>query len=203
MAHHTKPVPRIAIKSIAFGILLMGIFTTVWLGIASSALKGVYYLFCMGVLLTVLVSFVVYAIRLLLKSKKFPQTKPEEKAKGVRMQIWYGVIFGLEGLLIGATCGILGAKGLDNYIVPSIALIVGLHFYPMVVVFQRKFDYLTGTWTVAIAITTIFLEAKENISIPQTFLMVGLGTAIATISYGIFMMSEAEKYKARIIGGCD
>jgi hypothetical protein len=116
------------------------------------------------------------------------------------MQIWYGIIFGLEGLLIGATCGILGSKGLDNYIIPSIALIVGLHFYPMVIVFQRTFDYLTGTWTTAIAITTLFLEAKQMISIPQAFLMVGLGTAIATISYGIFMMSEAEKYKARLSG---
>jgi hypothetical protein len=200
MTNNTGPVPRIAIKSIAFGILLMGVFTTVWLGIASSALPGVYYWLCLGVLLTVLVSFVIYAIRLLLKSKEFPRTKPEDKAKGARMQIWYGVIFGLEGLLIGATCGILGAKGLADYIVPSIAFIVGLHFYPMVVVFQRKFDYLTGTWTVAIAITTIFLEAKEVISIPQAFLMVGLGTAIATISYGIFMMSEAEKYKARLNG---
>jgi hypothetical protein len=200
MADNTEPVPRIAIKSIAFGILLMGFFTFIWLGIASSALQGIYYWLCLGVLSTVLVSFVVYATRLLLKSKEFPRAKPEDKAKGARMQMWYGIIFGLEGLLIGATCGILGAKGLGNYIVPSIALIVGLHFYPMVVVFQRKFDYLTATWTVAIAIITIFLEAKEIISIPQAFLMVGLGTGIATISYGIFMMSEAEKYKARLNG---
>jgi hypothetical protein len=198
MVANTEPVPRIAIKSIAFGILLMGFFTSIWLAIASSALSGIYYWLCLGVLLTVLIGFVVYATRLLLRSKEFPRAKPEDKAEGGRMQIWYGVIFGGEGLLIGATCGILGAKGLDNYIVPAIALIVGLHFYPMAAVFHRKFDYLTGTWTTGIAITTLFLEARKIISIPQAFLMVGLGTAIATISYGIFMMSEAEKYKGRL-----
>jgi hypothetical protein len=198
MAENTEPIPRIAIKSIAFGILLMALFTSVWLGIASSALSGIYYSLCLGVLLVVLVSFVVYAIRLIIKAKEFPRAKAEDKAEGSRMQIWYGVIFGAEGLIIGATCGILGSKGLDNYIVPSIALIVGLHFFPMVAVFRRNFDYLTGTWTTAIAIATILLEARKSISIPQASLMVGLGTAIATIAYGLFMMSTAEKYKARL-----
>jgi hypothetical protein len=200
MAEDSKQVPRVAIKGIAFGILLMALFTVIWLGIASSALSGIYYWLCLGVLLTVLVSFVVYATLLLIRSKEFPPTKKEDKAEGSRMQIWYGIIFGLEGLLIGATCGILSAKGLDDYIVPSIALIVGIHFYPMVAVFHRKFDYLTGTWTTAIAMATIFMEARKIISVPQAFFMVGLGTAIATTSYGIFMMTEAEKYKARRIG---
>jgi hypothetical protein len=197
MTDNTARIPRIAIKSIAFGILLMALFTSVWLGIASSALSGIYYWLCLGVLLVVLVSFVVYATRLFIKAKEFPRMKAEDKAEGSRMQIWYGVIFGGEGLIIGATCGILGSKGLDNYIVPSIALIVGLHFYPMVAVFRRNFDYLTATWTTAIAVATIFLEARKIISIPQAFLMVGLGTAVATIAYGLFMMSAAEKYMAR------
>jgi hypothetical protein len=197
MADDSKQVPRGAIKGIAFGISLVGFFTSIWLGIAGSALSGIYYWLCLGVLLTVLVSFVVYAIGLLISSKEFPPTKQEDKAEGSRMQIWYGVIFGMEGLLVGAACGILSAKGLDNYIVPSIALIVGIHFYPMVVVFHRRFDYLTGTWTTAIAITTIFLQARKIIALPRAFFVVGLGTAIATISYGIFMMTEAEKYKAR------
>jgi hypothetical protein len=198
MTDNSEPVPRIAIKSIAFGILLMSLFTSVWLGIASSALSGIYYWLCLGVLLVVLVSFVVYATRLIIKAKEFPRAKAEDKAEGSRMQIWYGVIFGGEGLIIGATCGILGSRGLDNYIVPSIALIVGLHFFPMVAIFRRNFDYLTGTWTTAIAIAAIFLEARKIISIPQASLMVGLGTALATIAYGLFMMSTAEKYKARL-----
>jgi hypothetical protein len=195
MGDKTNRVPRAAIRGIAFGLLLMAIFTTVWLGIASSALAGIYYWLCMGVLLTVLVSFVIYAVRLLVKSKEFPPTRPEDKGEGKRMQIWYGVIFGLEGLLIGAACGILGSKGLDDYIVPTIALIVGLHFYPMVAVFKRKFDYFTATWTTVIALSAITLEAKKLISVQEATLMVGIGTAVATISYGIFMMSEAEKYK--------
>ena len=197
MTDNTGQVPRVAIKGIAFGIVLMALFTVVWLGIASSALSGIYYWLCLGVLLTVLVGFVVYAIRLFIKAKEFPRVKPEDKAEGSRMQMWYGIIFGGEGLLIGATCGILGARGLDSYIVPSIALIVGLHFYPMTAVFHRKFDYFTGTWTTVIAISAISLEARKIISLPQAFLMVGLGTATATVAYGIFMMSEAEKYKAR------
>ena len=196
MVNYTMQVPRAALRGTAFGILLMGLFTSIWLTIASSALSGIYHWICLGLLATVLVSFVVYAVRLLIKAKEFPRTKPEDKAEGRRIQIWYGVIFGAEGLLIGAACGILGANGLDKHIVPTIALIVGLHFYPMAAVFRRKFDYLTGTWTSMIAITALLLETRQVISLPQAFLMVGFGTAIATISYGVFMMARAEKYKA-------
>jgi hypothetical protein len=196
MTDHTTQVPRAAVQGIAFGILLMGLFTSIWLTIASSALSGICHALCLGLLATVVAGFVVYAVRLLRKAKEFPRTKPEDKAEGRRIQIWYGVIFGAEGLLIGAACGILGANGLDKDIVPAIALIVGLHFYPMAAVFRRKFDYLTGTWTSVIAIAAILLEARKMISLPQAFLMVGFGTAIATISYGVFMMAQAEKYKA-------
>jgi FtsH-binding integral membrane protein len=200
MVDNTNQVPRAAIKGIAFGILLMAVFTTVWLGIASSALSGVYHWFCIGILLAVLVCFVVCAVRLFIQSKEFPPTRPEDKAEGSRMQIWYGVIFGLEGLFIGAACGILGSRGLNDYIVPTIALIVGLHFYPMATVFSRKFDYFTGTWTTVVAFSAIILETKKLISVQEATIMVGMGTAIATISYGIFMMSEAKKYKVRLKG---
>lgn len=121
-------------------------------------------------------------------------------AEGGRIQMWYGIIFGLEGLLIGAACGILHYKGLDDYIVPTIGLVVGLHFYPMVAVFNRRFDYLTGTWTAVIAILVIILETKKFVSVREANFLVGIGTAIATTSYGVFMMFEAEKYKVRLKG---
>jgi hypothetical protein len=198
MTENNKPVPRSALKGIAMGIFLMAFFTVMWLGIASSALSGIRYWLCISILLIVVVCFLVYAIGLLKKSREFPALKQEDKAEGARIQKWYGIIFGLEGLVIGGTCAILGATGLDNYIVPTIALIVGLHFYPMAAVFNRKFDYFAGTWTVLVAISTLFLLAKKMVSEEHAFLMVGIGVAISTISYGIFMMSEAEKYKARL-----
>jgi hypothetical protein len=200
MATNSKQVPRAAIKGIAFGILLMAVFTTVWLRIAGSALSGIYSWICNVVLMIVLFWYVIYALRLFVIAKEFPPTRSEEKGEGRRLQMWYGIIFGLEGLIIGAACGILGYKGLNDYIVPAIALIVGLHFYPMAPVFKRRFDYLTGTWTAGIALLAIILLAKQLIPVREAILIVGIGTAIATISYGVFMMSEAERFKKGLKG---
>ena len=69
----------------------------------------------------------------------------------------FGFIFGLEGLLIAVSVVVLSTFDLQNYVVPIIALIVGLHFYPMAKIFERKIDYYLATWVTLVAILGIVL----------------------------------------------
>ncbi len=63
---------------------------------------------------------------------------------GRRMGMSFGIIFGIEGLLIGAAAGALARAGRPLLIPVAIALIVGLHFFPLARVFQVRVYDLTG-----------------------------------------------------------
>ena len=185
--------PQIVVKSIAFGLILMAIFTMLWTGIAESGLNGKDF-FMVGIIFNLCsLLFLSYGIYLFIQSKKFPKNLSEkDKDKGKKMWKVFGFIFGLEGLLIAVSVVVLSTFDLQNYVVPIIALIVGLHFYPMAKIFERKIDYYLATWVTLVAILGIVLVIG-NKSESMIFAAVGVGVALATISYGIFMITEGRK----------
>lgn len=182
-------IPRVAIRGICGGLILMALFTMVWAGIAQGGLMGsddrvVLIAFALLALL-----FVINAVRFFIASKQFPVfTSDEDKAEGKRTSKAFGLIFGIEGAAIPIACGILAAIGHTEFILPAIALIVGLHFYPMAKIFGRKLDYFTGTWATLVAITGIIITM--NHSETQQFVMglLGIGMALTTSTYGVFMI---------------
>ena len=64
---------------------------------------------------------------------------------GRRMGMSFGIIFGIEGLLIGAAAAALAQAGRPLLIPVAIALIVGLHFFPLARVFRVPVYHLTGS----------------------------------------------------------
>ena len=65
--------------------------------------------------------------------------------------------FGIEIAAIGILCFLLYHFGKTEYIIPVIALTVGLHFYPLAGIFHRKIDYYFATWTCLVALTGILM----------------------------------------------
>jgi hypothetical protein len=65
------------------------------------------------------------------------------------------VVFGSEALLIALASILLSANRLDDFIVPVIALIVGLHFLPLAWLFQVRFYYATGALISLVAVVTL------------------------------------------------
>jgi hypothetical protein len=87
------------------------------------------------------VCFVARAIQLLRARRRFSdQLSAADQAYRKRTGISFGVIFGAEGIIIWLAATLLGVTGHDDFIVPVIALIVGLHFYPMARIFRRRID---------------------------------------------------------------
>ena len=144
----TPALPRKAIQGTAGGLFLMTLFTMMWAGMANAGLDGrddhlVFILFAMICLI-----FLAYGVRLFMAAKKFPAvTTEEDRLEGKKLGKRFGIIFGIEGTAIPIACVILGVTHHDQYIVSAIALIVGLHFYPMASIFKRKIDYFIATWT--------------------------------------------------------
>ncbi|MEO6851886.1 MAG: hypothetical protein ABI203_02305, partial [Mucilaginibacter sp.] len=49
-------------------------------------------------------------------------------------------------------------------------------------------DYYLATWTTLVALIAIVLITKKTYPVANVDAFVGIGTAIATSSYGLFMM---------------
>jgi hypothetical protein len=195
MPQTASPIPKIAMQSIAGGLLLMAFFTTVWGGIAWGNSKGVIsyaipILFSLCCLL-----FIGYGIHFFLMAKRFPKLESaEDKAEGKRMGMWYGIIFGLEGILIPAAAGICIYLQHPNLILPAMALVVGLHFYPMAKIFKRTIDYYLATWTCLVAIAAFVIILRGIVTPISVYTLLGVGIALATISYGLQMIKEGKRY---------
>ena len=187
-------IPRIAINSIASGMLMMAFFTMMWAGIAYGSLDNKYHVIILVVFGLFSGAFVANAIHLFSISKKFPKMEVEaDKAEGKRSGRWFGIIFGAEGLGIFVAINIVTNIGHANLTIPVIALVVGLHFYPMARIFKRTIDYYLATWTTLIATLAIILILRKSYSPENVYVFVGLGTAIATSCYGLYMMVSGRK----------
>ncbi|MDB5091662.1 MAG: hypothetical protein JWR09_5656 [Mucilaginibacter sp.] len=181
-------IPAAAVKGIASGLLMMACFTLIWTGIAYAGLHGTAYAWGLIVFLILAVTFVVNGISLFRLAKHFPKVESEEdKAEGKKMGMWFGIIFGAEGLLIFIAINIVINLGHPELTIPVIALVVGLHFYPMAKVFKRTIDYYLATWSTIIAILSIVFSLNHTLSQPNVLAFTGIGLAVATSCYGLYM----------------
>lgn len=175
------------------GLFFMIINTAIWTFIAEYYLEN-KDLKIVGILLGLIIAGFLYFYFTFTKVQKtLPETviekTPEEKSK----EKWFMIIFGLEALGILLAKNILMNINHDELFIPFFALVVGLHFFPLAKIFNRTFDYFMGTWTCLFAFLGIFLITQKTTTVNLANVIVSLGCAIATISYGTRMIIEGRK----------
>ena len=191
-------VPRIAVRGVAGGLLLMAFFTALWIAWVLPVASPVITTAIAVPFFALAVLFLVQGVRLFVLSGRFPVVATSDRGlQSKRIGLRFGIIFGIEGALIGATSGILFATGLDDYLAPAIALIVGVHFIPLARVFERTIDYWVAGWVILVAITGILLIAFSPLEPALVSALVGIGTAIGTSVYGIYMLTVERSLLAR------
>jgi hypothetical protein len=81
-----------------------------------------------------------------MKSKMLSNEMGEEDShRWKRQNVWYGIIFGLEGVLIAATSAICGSTNYLDLFVLVMAFIVGAYFFPPANLCQVKNYYFSGS----------------------------------------------------------
>ena len=189
MAKEPQILPRIAVRGIGGGLLLMALFTMMWTGIAQGGLQQHDHHAVLILFSAFSITFIVYGITVLIAAQRFPKfTSDSDAAEGKMMATRFGIIFGIEGTAIPVVSIILLVLGYREYTLPAIALIVGLHFYPMAKVFNRKIDYYLATWTCLVAISAIIMTAGHQYTQAFTLTTMGIGVALATSTYGFYML---------------
>ena len=186
-------IPRIAIQSVGTGLMMMTFFTMMWSGIAYGSMgrNGLIILILFSL---IALTLIFNGLKFFREAKRFPKIESEaDKAEEKRTGKWFGIIFGAEGLLIFVGINIVINLGHADLTIPVIALVVGLHFYPLARVFRRTIDYYLATWTTIVAIIGIGLILNKSYSAATVDSFVGVGTAIATSCYGIYMIYAGKR----------
>jgi len=186
-------IPRIAIQSVGTGLMMMTFFTMMWSGIAYGSMgrNGLIILILFSL---IALTLIFNGLKFFREAKRFPKIENEaDKAEEKRTGKWFGIIFGAEGLLIFIGINIVINLGHADLTIPVIALVVGLHFYPLARVFRRTIDYYLATWTTIVAIIGIGLILNKSYSAATVDSFVGVGTAIATSCYGIYMIYAGKR----------
>ena len=194
MTAHSANIPRITIQSIGGSLLLMALFTMMWTGIAQGGLAGRDHYLVLIFFASLSATFVCYGIKLFITARRFPKfTTAADKAMAKAILRRYGIIFGAEFTAIPVVAGLLFMTGYQQFVLPAMALIIGLHFYPMAKVFNRTIDYYIATWTILCALVSIWLVNNPGYA-PGFFLsFLGIGVALATSTYGLYMLFDANR----------
>ncbi len=182
-------IPDVAVKGIATGLVMMAAFTLIWAGIAFGGLHATNYWFVLLVFPIFSALFLVNAVKLFRVAKYFPKlTSEADIAERKKIGKWFGIIFGAEGLGIFIGINLVVNLGHPDLAIPVMALVVGLHFFPLAKVFKRTVDYYLATWSTVIATLAIVFVLNKTMTEPNAMAFVGIGIAIATSCYGVYMV---------------
>lgn len=193
-------IPGAAVKGIATGLVMMAVFTLVWSGIAYGGLHGGSYWPVLLIFPVLSMLFVVNSVKLFKVAKYYPKlTSEADIAEGKRTGKWFGIIFGAEGLGIFIGINLVVNLGHPELAIPVMALVVGLHFFPLAKVFKRTIDYYLATWSTIVAVLAIVFTLNKTFTESGAFAFVGVGIAISTSCYGIYMMIRGWKIAKPVV----
>jgi len=150
-------IPRAAVRGTASGVIFMAFFGTLWAGIGIRGLQGWGFFWLLILSLLVGVVLLIGGIVLIMKSKRLSnEMTGEDSHRWKRKNMWFGIIFGLEGVLIATAAVICQSTNHLDLFVPVMALIVGAHFFPLAHLFQVNLYYISGSLLCLLSAITLF-----------------------------------------------
>lgn len=171
-------------------LFLMSILTIIWVILAEYYFNNSDYRIVGFIFGAILIYFIYSYWKLSKKKSLLLEIKEAEDPKKERL---YWIILALEGIAIFSANIILTNIEKDELFISCFALIVGLHFIPLAKVFERKFDYYIGIWTILIAATGIMLILQQTLDYRIVNGLVCTGCAVSTTLYGLKMLNDGSK----------
>ena len=188
-------------RGVASGVFFMAFFSTLWASIGIGGLQGWGELWLLIAVLLVGIGLLIGGISLFRASRQLPNQVAEADARQWKGRgIWFGVIFTSEGILIGVASGICNAINRFDLFFPIMALIVGVHFFPLAALFEVKVHYLAGALLCLLAIITL-LVVPESIKpggqqITAQWVVLGFGAALILWGVGVYLWLSGKRLLA-------
>lgn len=179
-------MPRALLDGIVVGLVLMAVFTTAWSANTLGTWPG-----AVGTALTA--AGVAASACFVPAGRRWTSTEMTADDEHWRRRSGraFGLVFTLEGVVIVAAVNALGALGRPDLVLPTIALVVGLHFYPMARIFRRRIDTWLATALSAVGAAGIAALLLTDTSRNTVWGLVACGAALTTASYGVYFTRMA------------
>jgi len=175
-------LPKSAVFGAANGVMFMTFFGALWasIGIVGSHKLGAPWLLVLSGIVTLVL--LIGAITLFGKARNMNNAvTPEGKEHWKKINKKFGLIFGLEGVAIFIASIICNLINHFEIFFPIMAIIVGIHFFPLAQLFRENFYYGTGVVLCILGIITFFLPMDATIggvSLIATSTFIGFGSAL-------------------------
>lgn len=192
MSHDLSTRVGTMLNGTASGLVPMAIFTpvyAVWALIAWPIPGGIFF----ALALAWSAVLAVQAVRFFRLSRTLPR---ETNALDARITKGMTIVSSIQGGLIMASVIALTLMGQWRWIMPVVALIVALHFFPMPAIFGRTIDYYLGSAMLIVAAAGLFLTAQGEWSWAPIWGVTGVGAALVTSTYGLWMLLAARRVQA-------
>lgn len=181
--YQKQTLSRPAVQGIASGIFFMAFFGAAWGFTSAGFMGGAFQIGAFILIALVTLGFFIVVGMILRYARTLPKTlSPEGAATRKRISMWFGIVFGLEFLLIALASTLLSSVQAGSFIPPAIALIVGIHFFPLARLFRVPTYYLTGALLsilALIALVALPLGLPIGGSSPDNWsLFVGIGSTV-------------------------
>ncbi|WP_419876157.1 hypothetical protein [Candidatus Pristimantibacillus sp. PTI5] len=183
MTQAIRSVPGAAVRGTASGVLFMSFFGTLWAYTGTMGLRGWGTSLFLTAALVIGAALFFGGISLIRSSKALPVQSIEGDARtGKRMRFWFNINFAAEGIAIFIAIAVCNAIHRSELMPIIIAIIVGIHFFPLASLFGVKFYHFTGAFLCLLAVIT-WLFVPERITVGSHQLdsylsIVGFGSSI-------------------------
>jgi hypothetical protein len=210
--HSSLELPRQAVQGVALGIFFMAFFGAYWGFISAAFLDGAVQVVAFVLVGLVTLGFLTVVGIILRYARSLPKAvSPEDRAMGKRIGKTFGMVFGLEIVLIALASVLLSTFQLDRFIAPTIALIVGIHFLPLARLFRVPMYTITGVLLSVLALVALVALLRGlPIAGPSPYnwsLFVGGGvtlilwlTALSVIRFGLRILRDRTDGRATQMG---
>ncbi|GIP26319.1 hypothetical protein J23TS9_14490 [Paenibacillus sp. J23TS9] len=175
-------LPKAAVFGAANGVMFMTFFGALWasIGIIGSHGLGEPWLLVLSGIVTLIL--LIGAISLFGKARNMKHAAtPDEREQRRNINRKFGLNVGLEGLAIFIASVICNMINYFEIFFPIMAIIVGIHFFPLARLFRENFYYGTGITLCILGVITFFLPMNatvNNVSLIATSTFIGFSSAL-------------------------
>lgn len=168
-----KTVYREELRGFAHGIFFVSAFGFVWASMGVSALPGSTFLLIGSAVVSLALISVAFYLR------HSSRSMPEDPKGTFPGGAWrrFQIVGMVEGLAIGVAVFVLVRLGQPEWIPATVALIVGLHFFPLASAFGVRMYHATGALLCAVFALTVVLAPASGMPVVW-FVVPGLGSAL-------------------------
>ncbi|MEP7044390.1 MAG: hypothetical protein ABI843_15100 [Dokdonella sp.] len=134
-----------AMRSRGMGILVCAAFAAFWASSSRSEWPTAFVAAGYAIIALITAALVIVGITLIRRGRQLPLTPNAARVRQRRSGGLFAALVAAEIVAMNVAAYVLAGHHLEQYLIPAIAIIVGLHFYPLARLFRAPFFYVTAS----------------------------------------------------------